>query len=271
MRDLYYNTPARRKFLKSDNTEFAHCAEAVKRIALAHPEVAFTLTHNGRVSLHLPRSDTRERVPAPSLARTFSPSRASLDARAGPLRVSGYCALPAYSRARSDAQYCYVNGRFVRDKLLEPCAARGLPGPAARQPLPGLLPVPGGRSGDCRRQCPPAEDRGPLPRCARGAPVCLSCRAAPAVRSADAALRLACQPGDSAGRQESLAPEHAASAPPGIPGSPALATGLPYQGSLRTGEAVINDAYLSFVAGGADPGCCRPPNRRGRWPPPTAR
>jgi DNA mismatch repair protein MutL len=59
MRDLYYNTPARRKFLKSDATEFAHCAEAVKRIALAHPEVAFTLAHNGRVSLHLKKSDAR--------------------------------------------------------------------------------------------------------------------------------------------------------------------------------------------------------------------
>ncbi|WP_288129969.1 DNA mismatch repair endonuclease MutL [Accumulibacter sp.] len=117
MRDLYYNTPARRKFLKSDSTEFAHCAEAVKRIALAHPEVGFTLTHNGRVSLHLPRSDVRTRAGA-ILGEDFLAESQRLDAAAGPLRVLGFCALPAYSRARGDAQYVYVNGRFVRDRLL---------------------------------------------------------------------------------------------------------------------------------------------------------
>ena len=117
MHDLYYNTPARRKFLKSDNTEFAHCAEAVKRIALAHPEVAFTLSHNGRVGLHLARSDSRARAGA-VLGEDFLAESRPLEAAAGPLRLSGYCALPAYSRARSDGQYCYVNGRFVRDKLL---------------------------------------------------------------------------------------------------------------------------------------------------------
>jgi DNA mismatch repair protein MutL len=117
MRDLYYNTPARRKFLKSDATEFAHCAEAVKRIALAHPEVTFTLAHNGRVSLHLMKSDARSRVGA-ILGDDFLAESRPLDVLAGPLRVTGFCALPAYSRARNDAQYCYVNGRFVRDKLL---------------------------------------------------------------------------------------------------------------------------------------------------------
>ncbi len=117
MRDLYYNTPARRKFLKSDATEFAHCAEAVRRITLAHPAVAFTLTHNGRVSLHLKKSDARARVGA-IIGDDFLAESRPLDALAGPLRVFGFCALPAYSRARNDAQYCYVNGRFVRDKLL---------------------------------------------------------------------------------------------------------------------------------------------------------
>lgn len=117
MRDLYYNTPARRKFLKSDQTEFAHCAEVVKRIALAHPEVAFTLSHNGRVSLHLPASDARTRV-GTILGDDFLAASRALTVAAGPLRLSGHCALPAYSRARGDAQYCYVNGRCVRDKLL---------------------------------------------------------------------------------------------------------------------------------------------------------
>jgi len=119
MRDLYYNTPARRKFLKSDATEFAHCAEAVKRIALAHPEVSFTLSHNGRVSLHLPKGDARSRAGAILGDGFLGESRAvDTGAAAHGLRLSGHCALPAHSRARSDAQYCYVNGRFVRDKLL---------------------------------------------------------------------------------------------------------------------------------------------------------
>ena len=117
MRDLYYNTPARRKFLKSEATEFAHCAEAVKRIALAHPEVAFTLSHNGRVSLHLPKCDARGRAGA-ILGEDFLAESRALDTGPGILRITGHCALPAHSRARSDAQYCYVNGRFVRDKLL---------------------------------------------------------------------------------------------------------------------------------------------------------
>ena len=118
MRDLYYNTPARRKFLKSDGTEFAHCAEAVKRVALAHPAVAFTLSHNGRVSLHLAKSDARGRAGA-ILGDDFLAESRAVDTGIGPgIRVFGQCALPAHSRARSDAQYCYVNGRFVRDKLL---------------------------------------------------------------------------------------------------------------------------------------------------------
>ena len=117
MRDLYYNTPARRKFLKSEATEFAHCADALKRIALAHPAVTFTLSHNGRVSLHLARNDARGRAGA-ILGDDFLAESRAVDTGAGPLRVFGHCALPAHSRARSDAQYCYVNGRFVRDKLL---------------------------------------------------------------------------------------------------------------------------------------------------------
>ena len=125
MRDLYYNTPARRKFLKAEATEFAHCTDAVKRIALAHPAVAFTVSHNGRVSLHLAKSDARGRAGAILGDEFLAESRAvetgqRLDPSTGTngLRVFGHCALPTHSRARSDGQYCYVNGRFVRDKLL---------------------------------------------------------------------------------------------------------------------------------------------------------
>ncbi len=118
MRDLYYNTPARRKFLKSEATELAHCAEVVKRIALAHPGIAFTLAHNSRAGLHLAKSDARGRAGAILGDDFLAGSRVLDTGGASPLRVFGHCALPAHSRARGDAQYCYVNGRFVRDKLL---------------------------------------------------------------------------------------------------------------------------------------------------------
>lgn len=117
MRDLYYNTPARRKFLKSEATELAHCLEAIKRVAMAYPEVAIMASHNGRTSLRLPKSDMQARIGA-ILGDAFTAESRLVTADAGVLKLTGYCALPAHSRARSDAQYCYVNGRFVRDKLL---------------------------------------------------------------------------------------------------------------------------------------------------------
>ncbi|MCL2830867.1 MAG: DNA mismatch repair endonuclease MutL [Betaproteobacteria bacterium] len=119
MRDLYYNTPARRKFLKSEATEYAHCQEIVKRIALAYPEVAFSLAHNGRNALNLPRADLPARVKL-LLGDDFLAAARPLSAEietAG-LRLHGYAALPAYARNRGDLQFCYVNNRFVRDKLL---------------------------------------------------------------------------------------------------------------------------------------------------------
>jgi DNA mismatch repair protein MutL len=118
IRDLYYNTPARRKFLKSEATEFAHCAEAFKRIALAHPEIAFSLSHNGRESLRLLPSDVSGRIAA-ILGEEFLASACALDTGESLVpRVSGYCLQPAHARTRADIQYCYVNGRFVRDRLL---------------------------------------------------------------------------------------------------------------------------------------------------------
>ncbi len=115
--DLYFNTPARRKFLKSEHTEFAHCEEAVRRIALAHPQVAFSLQHNGREALHLAAGDPARRI-ADILGEEFAAQSRAVGAAAGGLRLAGCAALPAYSRARADAQYFFVNGRFVRDKLL---------------------------------------------------------------------------------------------------------------------------------------------------------
>ncbi|MEH6434590.1 DNA mismatch repair endonuclease MutL [Massilia sp. DD77] len=117
VQDLYFNTPARRKFLKSEQTEYAHCAEVVRRIALARPDVSFSLTHNGRTIDHWNVSEPARRS-AQILGGDFAEARLALDESAGPLRLHGYVGLPTASKARADGQFFYVNGRFVRDKLL---------------------------------------------------------------------------------------------------------------------------------------------------------
>ena len=115
--DLYFNTPARRKFLKTEATEFAHCDEVLRRMALARPDVAFTLSHNGSAKRRLAGADFSRRA-REIIGEDFFPHARPLDAGAGPLRLSGLAALPAYSRSGRDEQYFFVNGRFVRDKLL---------------------------------------------------------------------------------------------------------------------------------------------------------
>jgi DNA mismatch repair protein MutL len=115
--DLFFNTPARRKFLKSEATEYAHCAEVVKRMALSRPDAGFTLAHNGRVQLRFVEQSLDERIGA-VLGEDFVASAVSVSSQAGPFQLSGLAALPAYSKSGRDAQYVFVNGRFVRDKLI---------------------------------------------------------------------------------------------------------------------------------------------------------
>ena len=117
VQDLYFNTPARRKFLKSEQTEYGHCAEVVRRIALSRPDVSFSLTHNGRTIDHWNVSEDAKRS-AQILGGDFAEARLHLDESAGPLRLHGYVGLPTASKARADGQFFYVNGRFVRDKVL---------------------------------------------------------------------------------------------------------------------------------------------------------
>ena len=117
VRDLYFNTPARRKFLKSDATEYAHCEEAFRRIALSSPATGFTLQHNTRVQWHLKAQSLDERILALQ-GDEFAGSSVVVDEDTTGLRLHGRAGLPTYARASRDAQYFYVNGRFVRDKLL---------------------------------------------------------------------------------------------------------------------------------------------------------
>jgi len=115
--DLYYNTPARRKFLKSVATEFAHCEDAFTRAALSHPEIGFTLRHNGRMVMRLAPSSPAQRV-GTVLGADFAGSMRPIDAGGEALKLAGFAGSPSYSRASRDTQFLYVNGRFVRDKVL---------------------------------------------------------------------------------------------------------------------------------------------------------
>jgi DNA mismatch repair protein MutL len=115
--DLYFNTPARRKFLRTEATEFGHCDEVFRRIALARPDLAFSLKHNGRVSAHLAPQSLAARAAA-LLGAEFAAASVPVDAQAGPLRLHGLAGTPQAARNRADAQYFYVNGRFVRDRLI---------------------------------------------------------------------------------------------------------------------------------------------------------
>ena len=115
--ELYYNTPARRKFLKSEATEFARCEETFERIALSRPEVAFSLTHNGRRIAHLPPEEARARA-ARLVGEEFALGAVAVEARGPRLCLTGFVAAPGFTRAQRDAQFLFVNGRFVRDKVV---------------------------------------------------------------------------------------------------------------------------------------------------------
>lgn len=144
VQELFFNTPARRKFLKSENTELAHCLEAVRRHALVRPDVSFTIWHNGKLAQQWRNtpgqlfSDAQEQRIRDVLGDEFvngsrSIERHSSDSalmengdvnstsngiKIGPMNIRGRIGLPDMARNRADMQFCYVNGRYVRDKLV---------------------------------------------------------------------------------------------------------------------------------------------------------
>jgi DNA mismatch repair protein MutL len=119
--DLFLNTPARRKFLKSEATELGHCVAQVERIAASYPQVGFRILHQGRTVLAAPPSSALERLRS-LLPKGLEASLRPVDADAGALALSGWVGAPTASRARADAQFFYVNGRSVRDRLLSHAA-----------------------------------------------------------------------------------------------------------------------------------------------------
>ncbi|WP_238587680.1 DNA mismatch repair endonuclease MutL [Caenimonas sp. SL110] len=117
VKELFFATPARRKFLKTDATELAHCIEAVRRHALARPDVGFAIWHEGRL-VEQWRVATREQRLADVLGEELLEQSVAIDHTAGPIRVTGRAGVPDAARSRADQQFAYVNGRYVRDKVI---------------------------------------------------------------------------------------------------------------------------------------------------------
>jgi DNA mismatch repair protein MutL len=123
IKELFFSTPARRKFLKSDATELAHCIESVRRHALARPDVGFAIWHEGKLVEQWRACDGS---PDEALARRladvlgdgFVQNSVAVDYWSGAVHVTGRAGIPDAARSRPDQQFCYVNGRFVRDKVL---------------------------------------------------------------------------------------------------------------------------------------------------------
>ncbi|MBJ2155341.1 DNA mismatch repair endonuclease MutL [Variovorax sp. IB41] len=118
VRELFFATPARRKFLKTDATELAHCIEAVRRHALARPEVGFSVWHDGKLVEQWRAADAREQRLADALSDDFVANSVAVERLGGVVRVVGRAGIPDAARSRGDQQFFYVNGRFVRDKVL---------------------------------------------------------------------------------------------------------------------------------------------------------
>jgi len=121
MRDLFFNTPARRKFLRTEKTEFNHLEEVVKRMALSRYDVAFQLRHNQKVIHSLRPAETdfdKEKRIATLLSTQFMKEAVRIEMEAAGLRLWGWVGLPTFSRSQADMQYFFVNGRIVRDKLV---------------------------------------------------------------------------------------------------------------------------------------------------------
>lgn len=121
VRDLFFNTPARRKFLRTEKTEYGHLEEVVKRLALSHFNVAFQLRHNQRVIHNLkpaPSETEQDRRVAAVCGPAFIQNAVRIDTELSGLRLWGWLGLPTFSRSQADLQYFFVNGRHVRDKVV---------------------------------------------------------------------------------------------------------------------------------------------------------
>ncbi|UCF32736.1 MAG: DNA mismatch repair endonuclease MutL [Phycisphaerales bacterium] len=119
VRDLFFNVPARRRFLRADSTESGHVNEQITRVALAHPEIAFELTHNNRLILSLPAVETRLERIAKCYGTELASDLICISRDERGVLIEAYAAPPAHSRSNAQWQYVYVNGRYVRDRFIQ--------------------------------------------------------------------------------------------------------------------------------------------------------
>jgi len=121
VRDLFYNTPARRKFLKTEKTEFSHIESLIKKMALSRFDIGFTLNHNQREVINLRPAETeqdKEKRIASICGSAFIENSVKIDFEASGLQLTGWVGLPTFSRSQQDMQYFYVNGRLIKDRLV---------------------------------------------------------------------------------------------------------------------------------------------------------
>ena len=147
VRNLFFNTPARRKFIKGTATEFGHISETVLRLALPHPKVAFKLLHNGRVALDLPATATQEERLLAAWPKEFHEQRLPVDVRDAEVRLRGLVGLPELARPTARYQFLYLNGRSIRDRFIQHAvreAYRGLTEPGRHPAAVLLLEMPPG-------------------------------------------------------------------------------------------------------------------------------
>ncbi len=121
VRDLFYNTPARRKFLKTEKTEFSHIESLIKKMALSRFDIGFTLNHNQKQILNLKPADSlgeQEKRIANICGSAFIENSVKIDFEASGLKLTGWVGLPTFSRSQQDMQFFYVNGRLIKDRLV---------------------------------------------------------------------------------------------------------------------------------------------------------
>ena len=121
VRDLFYNTPARRKFLKTDKTEFSHIESLIKKMALSRFNIGFTLNHNQKEVINIKSADSlseQEKRIASICGSVFIENSVKIDFAASGLQLTGWVGLPTFSRSQQDMQYFYVNGRLIKDRLV---------------------------------------------------------------------------------------------------------------------------------------------------------
>ena len=136
VRNLFFNTPVRRKFLRTPQTELGHASEAFARIALAHPHVHCTFQHQDRCLYDLPPTDSwRERI-ATFFGDEVGENLLWVESSTDDLRLVGYAANPSQSRANNRLQYLFLNGRYIRDRSLQHAAGGGLSGTVDERAVP---------------------------------------------------------------------------------------------------------------------------------------